>query len=148
MTHHETLGIEGSTGLSLVLPPDHYRVRLAYNPLPLFEALKTEFGENSVSHIFDGRPFELNASCVDMDRTPGDRICYLHSAGRNWRREERIIWGLTQRNEVAPNGYRPAIHEEEYEFYRAHPELVDYVALGSSVLDGGFESADLRQPLC
>ncbi len=116
------------------LPAEHYRVRVTYAPLPSLEALKAEFGQNNVSDIFDGRPFELHSSCADMDKTPGDRIFYMHNVGRKWRGEERIAWGLKQRSAVAPNGYRPAIPEEEYEFQKAHPELVDYVALGSSAM--------------
>ncbi len=124
---------------SLVLPADHYRVMLFRNPLPSFEELKTEFGKGNVSDIFDGRPFELHSSCADMDLTPGDRIFYLHSAGRAWRREERITWGIKQRNAVAPHGYRPATPEEAYEFYKTHTELVGYVALGSSAMIGDSE---------
>lgn len=122
------------------MPSDHYRIRVAHAPLPSLEALKDEFGENNVSSIFDGRPFELHSSCTDMDRTPGDRIFYTHRVGRNWRREELIAWGLEQRSAVAPNGYRPAIPEEMYEFYKAHLELVSYVALGSSTLFGAHAS--------
>ena len=125
-------GPNGST-----LPTDHYRVRLTYAPMPSLASLKAEFGEDRVSIIFDGRAWELHKSCEGMDRTPGERTFCLHDAGRDWEREERIEWGLAQRTATAPNGYRPATHDEEIEFSRAHPELMDYVALGSSPLHGG-----------
>jgi len=114
------------------LPADHYRVYVSYAPMPSLADLKKEFGEKNVSDIFDGRTWELHASCVGMSRTPGDKIFFFHDVGRAWEREERIAWGLAQRTAVAPNGYRPATHDEEYEFQKAHPELLDYVALGSS----------------
>lgn len=129
---HEGLGV-GSA-----LPPDHYRVRVTYAQMPSMDDLKKEWGKDNVSDIFDGRPFTLHASCVGMDRTPGEKVFYVHDAGGDWESEERIAWGLKQRSAVAPNGYRPATHEETYEFAKAHPELVDFVGLGSfAVLGGG-----------
>jgi hypothetical protein len=119
------------------LPSNHYRVHVAYAGMPSLEELKREWGENNVSFIFDGRPFALHASCQGMDRTPGEKIFYLHDPGREWESEERIAWGLRQRNRVAPNGYRPATHEEEYEFAKAHPDLADFVGLGSFALNDG-----------
>ncbi len=116
------------------LPPNHYRVHMTYAPMPSFAELEKEFGENNVSVVFDGRPFSLHASCVGMDRTPGERIVYVHDAERDWWSEEMIAWGLAQRSAIAPNGYRPMTHEEEYEFAKAHPELVDFVGLGSSAM--------------
>lgn len=120
------------------LPPNHYRVHVTYAPLPSINALKKEWGKDNVSVIFDGRPFNFHASCVGMDRTPGVRTFYVHDAGGDWESEEQIAWGLAQRNAVAPNGYRPATHEEFYEFTMAHPELLDFVGLSSFALDGGF----------
>ena len=113
------------------LPPNHYRVPVTYAPMPSIDALKKEWGKDNVSVIFDGRPFNFHASCVGMDRTPGERTFYVHDAGGDWESEEQIAWGLKQRNAAAPNGYRPATHEETYEFAKAHPELVDFVGLGS-----------------
>ncbi len=118
------------------LPADHYRVPVTYAPMPSMETLKKEWGEDNVSVIFDGRPFTLHTSCVGMDRTPGERTFYVHDAGGDWESEERIAWGLKQRNVVAPNGYRPATPEETYEFAKAHPELVDFVGLGSLAVNG------------
>lgn len=113
------------------LPPDHYCVHVTYARLPSIKALRKKWGENNVSFIFDGRPFSLHASCVGMDRTPGKRMFYVHDAGGDWSSEEQIAWGLEQRNAAAPNGYRPATHKETYEFAKAHPELADFVGLGS-----------------
>lgn len=120
------------------LPADHYRVHIAYAPLPSMDELKKKFGKNHVSFIFDGRPWKLHPSCVGMDRTPGKKIFYLHDVGRDWGDDERpIAWGLEQRNQVAPNGYRPATPEETHEFNEAHPdELADYVGLGAFAMHG------------
>ena len=120
------------------LPPHHYRVRMTYAPMPSLADLKVEFGKDNVSDIFDGREWELHSSCVGMDRTPGERIFFVHDVSRDWEREEQIAWGLAQRTAAAPNGYRPATHDEEYEFQKAHPKLLNYVALGSSALDDGY----------
>lgn len=120
------------------LPPDHYRVPVTYAGMPSLEELKREWGKDNVSDIFDGRPFTLHASCQGMeDRTPGEKIFYLHDPGRDWESEERIAWGLKQRNAAAPKGYRPATEQETYEFAKAHPELADFVGLGSFALSGG-----------
>lgn len=113
------------------LPADHYRVHITYAPMPSLADLKKEFGEDNVSDIFDGRPWELHSACADMVKAPGNKTFLVHDVGRDWRGEERIAWGLAQRTEVAPNGYRPATREETYEFAKARPELVDFVGLGS-----------------
>ncbi|MFH1078435.1 MAG: hypothetical protein V1745_04135 [Patescibacteria group bacterium] len=118
------------------LPPDHYRDCITYAPMPTIDELKAEWGKDNVSVIFDGRPFTLHESCQDMDRTPGEKVFYLHDAGGNWESEERIAWGLKQRSAVAPNGYRPANHEETHEFAKAHPELRRFVGLGSFAVRG------------
>ncbi len=118
------------------LPANHYSVRVTYAPMPSFADLKKEFGENNVSVIFDGREWKLDSSCVGMDRTPGVKIFLVHDFGRAWESEEAIAWGLAERTAVAPNGYRPATHEEKYEFQKAHPELFNYVALGSFTFRG------------
>ena len=117
------------------LPKDHYRVRVTYDPIPSMSKLKKEWGEKYVSFIYDGRPFTLHASCQDMDRTPGEKVFYIHDAGGNWESEERIAWGAKQRNVAAPNGYRPATEQETYEFAIAHPELSDFAGPGSCVMN-------------
>lgn len=117
---------------------NHYRVHISYAPIPGMEELKKEWGDDNVEPIFDGRPFTLYAHCIGMDRSPGERILYLHDAGyEEWREEDLIIWGLRQRSMIAPNGYRPATEQEVYEFAKAHPELSDFVGLGSSTTFGG-----------
>lgn len=119
-----------------VLPPNHYRVYITYAPLPSLDELKKKWGEHFVSDIFDGRPFTLHASCVGMDSTPGEKIFYLHDVGDDWESEEQIAWGEKQCSAIAPNGYRPATEQETYEFAKAHPEIVDFVGLGSFAMDG------------
>ena len=118
------------------LPSDHYRVSVTYAYIPSIDELKKKWGKDNVSVIFDGRPFTLHASCAGMSRVPGEKVFYLHDARRDWESEELIAWGLEQRNEVAPNGYRPATEEETYEFAEAHPELVGYVGLGAFAMRG------------
>lgn len=119
------------------LPADHYRVRVTYAPMPSMDELKKEWGEDNVSTIVDdGRPFMLHASCVNMDRTPGEKVFYVHDAGRCWESKEQIARGAKRRNAAAPNGYRPATYEETYEFAKAHPWLADFVGLGSFVVVG------------
>lgn len=119
-----------------MLPANHYRVHVTYAPLPSFVELKREFGEDNVSVIFDGRPWELHSSCAGMKKTPGDKTFLVKDFGREWKSEEAIAWGRDQRTQVAPDGYRPATHDEEYEFHEAHPELLDLIALGSFAMDG------------
>ena len=114
------------------LPPDHYRVFMPYTDFPHLADLRKEF-DLIDDFVFDGRPWELHPSCVGLSRTPGDRIFFLHNPGESWDPEEQIVWGLAHRTAVAQNGYRPVTHDEEYEFQKAHPELLCYVALGSFV---------------
>lgn len=131
---HPYRGGKSSNGDAL--PENHYRVHVTYAPMPSLADLKKEFGEGNVADIFDGRPFTLHASCEGMDRTPGKRVFYLHDAGCELESEEQIAWGLAQRTEVAPSGYRPATHEEVYEFAKTHPELIGFIALGSFMMEG------------
>ena len=118
------------------LPKDHYRVSLKYAGMPSMDALKKEWGKDNVSVIFDGRPFTLHASCVGMDRTPGEKVFCLHDTGSDWESEAEIAKALERRDQFAPNGRRPATEEETYEFAMAHPELVDFVGLGSFAVGG------------
>ncbi len=121
------------TGSAAVLPKDHYRDRVTYT-IPDYDTLVKKWGNGNISYYFNGSPFTLHASCKESDFTPGYKVFYLHDAGNNWSRDERIEWGLRQRNRTAPNGYRPATHAEGYAFAEAHPELRDkYVFLGDCV---------------
>ncbi|MFA6447184.1 MAG: hypothetical protein WCW31_02900 [Patescibacteria group bacterium] len=131
--------VEGET-----LPANHYRVYVSYAPMPSLVDLEKEFGEKNVSVIFDGREWKLEFSCVGMDRTPGEKVFLVHDFGRAWECEEAITWGLEQRTAVAPKGYRPATHEEGYEFQKAHPELFNFVAPGSFAVAGD----DVRYVAC
>jgi hypothetical protein len=133
------------------LPPNHYRVHVTYAPLPSIKELGEGWDYRFASCFGDEdySPPRIHASCVGMDRTPGERMFYVHDAGGNWESEERIAWGLVQRNAAAPNGYRPATHEETYEFAKAHPELVDFVGLGSFQIVGlGGNCNPVRHAFC
>jgi hypothetical protein len=114
----------------VALPPDHYIVHVTYAPMPPFAKLKKEF-RGDVDETFRSRKWKLHSSCVGVTRTRGDKIFYVHYVGRDWEMEERIAWGLMRRTAIAPNGYRPATRQEWYEFHKAHPELENFVALGS-----------------
>lgn len=130
--------IERPRGL-ITLPPDHYRMHVTYAMLPSMDELKKEWGEESVSDIFDGRPFIPHSSYRDMDCAPGERTFYVHDAGSYRESEEEILWGAKQRSLAAPSGYRPATHQETYEFAVAHPNIVvDFVGLGSCAIDSGW----------
>ncbi len=121
------------------LPENHYCDYVSYSPMPCHAELENEkeFGRGNVSVIFDRHFFTPHSSCARINRTPGWKIYYIHDVGRDWESEEQIAWGLKQRSAIAPNGYRPATHDEEYEFTKAHPELLDYVAPGDSARNHG-----------
>lgn len=100
--------------------------------MPSFEELKKEFGENNVSTIFDGRPWEKHDSCVGMDETSGDRDFLVEYFGREISSEDAIA-------EMVSQGYRPATPVEAIAFAKAHPELQRQfwiVALGSFAMNG------------
>ncbi len=113
---------------------NEYLVPVNYAPLPSRPELERDFsGENSVSVIFDGRPFQKHASCVGMDETPGDRIFLVEHFGREIESEDAIT-------EMDKQGYRPATHLEAIAFAKAHPEFQRQfwiVALGSFAMDDG-----------
>lgn len=116
------------------LPPDHYRLFVTYADIPSWDDLEAYWGKNKVSKVFDSRiPIFSHASCVGKTRTPGEKIYYLRNVGRAWRPEEEIAWGLEQRTAAAPNGYRPVIRVEAYEFFRAQPDFGDYTCLGEYI---------------
>ncbi len=118
------------------LPTNHYRMHVTYEPMPSLERLRATWGSH-VSDVFDGRPFTLHASCAGMSTHPGTRTFYLRRPYRSWTDDELIVWAASQRTKVAPNGYRPAIHTELYEFAVAYPWLVDFACPGSSVIEYG-----------
>lgn len=108
-----------------------YRVFFSNAPLPSNAALEEEFGKGYVSDIFDGRPFQNHASCVNMDVTPGEKIFLVKHFGQETQSEANIA--------EMDALYRPATHLEAYEFQKAHPELQRQfwiVALGSFAVDG------------
>ena len=126
---------KASMAVSLgILPVNHFRHEvMSYTP-PSYFALEQEFGGSNVSVFYDGRRWTLDASCKDMDRNPGVRTFYVHDFKSSWQSQDAIVWGLTQRTEIAPNGYRPATPEEKLAFVRLHPEYRYLVALGASAM--------------
>lgn len=117
---------------SAQLRDGEYRVPVDYAPLPGQKELEREFfGDGSVSVIFDGRPFQKHASCVNMDETSGDRIMFVKHFDRKIESEQAIA-------EMDVQGYRPATEKEARAFAKAYPELlreVWIVALGSLAAD-------------
>ena len=116
-------------------PDAHYRLHVFYAPLPSLAQLKEEFGENNVSNLFDGRPWEKHASCEKMDETPGERDFLVKYWSRETESEATIL-------EMDALGYRPATHQEAYEFQKAHPDpqrQFPIVALGSFALHGDLQ---------
>lgn len=104
-----------------------YRAFVSYAPLPSKAQLEAEFGKGNVSDIFDGRPFEKLASCLNMDETPEVKDFLVKCFGRETQSEDNIA-------EMDALGYRPATHIEAYEFQKVYPELQHQfwiVALGS-----------------
>ncbi len=114
------------------LPQDHYRVYVpSYDSLPPQHLLEERWGMGNVSSaLFQGHQWH-HSSCEDMDRMPGEKVCYLHDPGCEWGSKEMIRWGLEQRSQVAPKGYRPATREEAVAVATARLYLADFVALGS-----------------
>ena len=113
----------------LVLADGEYLVHVDYT-IPSYADLEKEFGVGNVSRIFDGRPFQKHASCVNMDETPGDKVFFLKDFGRETESEANIA-------EMDMLGYRPATRLEMFAFQKANPELQRQfwiVALGSSAM--------------
>ncbi|HEU0050934.1 MAG TPA: hypothetical protein VFQ60_02660 [Patescibacteria group bacterium] len=136
----DDLGFPYRKPMDGTLPDTHYRVHVSYAPLPSIRELEKDWGKGNVAVVFK-YPFTLHSSCADMDRSPGEKVFYVHDAGGNWENEEQIAWGLKQRSVFAPNGYRPATEQETCEFAKAHPELADFAGLGSFLMcDDGFDA--------
>lgn len=115
------------------LPKNHYWMHVTYTPMPSLKEIRKAW-HGYVSDSFDGRPFTLHPSCVGMDCTPGMRMFYLYRPHHSWRKEEQIARAASLRTKVAPNGYRPAIHTETYEFANVYPSFANFVGPGSSVM--------------
>ncbi len=121
------------------LPPHHYRIRITYAPLPSMAKLEKKFGKGNVSRIFDGRKFKPHRSCIKADLTPGVKVLWAAEVPADVLddSEKIIVWADKQRNEFAPKGYRPATHQEIYEFQKKR--WIDWlVALGSFAMVSDF----------
>lgn len=121
-----------------MLPANHYRLFVTYSPMPSVVDLKSVYGEENVLNIFD-KPFHRGPFCLNTVFTRGEKIFYLHDAGDDWEYLEQMAWGKKQSNAVAPYGYRPATHKETFEFFLAHPELVNYVGFGTFTMNANLE---------
>lgn len=124
------------------LLPDHYRLHVVYNHTPSIDELKEEFGEDGLTEtmlevLLAIQSFTLHASCMGMKREAGEVTFFAHEVGQDWVPEEQIAWGAEQRNAFAPNGYRPATHEEILAFVKARPDVTDCVGLGSFTIRAG-----------
>ncbi len=82
---------------------ESFTVQADYS-MPRLSQLRMEFAAG-VSGLFDGRPWERNASCVSIDETPGERHMFVKVFGQGMTTEAVIAWALE-------NGYRPAIERE------------------------------------
>jgi len=117
-------------------PPNRYRVHVSYAKLPVMEELEKRFsGKDSVSSLFDGRPWERHSSCAKIDETPGEREFFVASVPKQFF-SQRID---TIRDALAAHfgglGYRFAIETEAVTFAAAQPGLPHQnwiYALGSS----------------
>lgn len=130
--------------LRKVFPPNHYLVTFNYAPLPSLNDLKEEF-LGGVSDSYDGRGWRKHALAVVAGEKPGRKIVWISEPPAKLLNDsEKIIaWGYRQRTEVAPNGYRPLMGQNELlDLHRAHPELYKQywmAALGSFTFGGGLE---------
>ncbi len=118
------------------LGKDEFCVRMTAEPFPTERGLKKEFGTENVSPIFDGRSFKRHPSCRGVRRTPGDRIFLVAAPPESvlGSSEKIIAWARRRKNKSAPKGFRPATHEELYEFQRKH--FINWlIALGSFAMD-------------
>ena len=139
MDQREDKGLSSSAS-QLALYEDEYLVTITGDPVPSFAELQKEFGEDQVSLIFDGRPFQNHDSCVHLEETPCVNFFWVAKPPLNIasNSEKIIAWGNKQRR-VALNGYHVATKEEAYAFQKAHPEPQCHswiVALGSSAMVG------------
>lgn len=123
-----------------------HQVHITYKPIPKLATLKNQYGKTRVSRLFDGRAFTPHASCAKISSRAMDRLCLIlpqPSLGECWDAEILIKQGLEPnlRNNLAPNGYRPATERELFHYVKIHP-VQQLVALGSTaVLDGSRYSA-------
>jgi hypothetical protein len=123
--------LKGQSVICLV--ENEYFVPVSYAPFPSFSELEQEFGNGNVSIIFDGRPFNKHASCVNIAETPGYEIFLVKHFNREIKSEDAIV-------EMDKFGYRPATHIEAYEFQKKNPDLQSQfllIALGSFAMDCG-----------
>ena len=127
-----------------VLPPDHVIVSFAYAPTPSMPDLKKVY-KGGVSGIFDGRKWQKHAvSIMAGSKMPGEHIVWLAAPPREMLDdgEAIIAWGDGQRTEIAPNGYRPIMGENELlDLHTAHPILCKrfwMAALGSFALGDNY----------
>ena len=121
------------------LPPFCYRAFVDDAPLPSRVELSKEFyDEDSVSEIFDGRPFIHHPSCIDADMTPGVKMFWIADPPQIMLddHEKIITWACRQNLGIQAKRIRPATPREARAFAKAFPTLqqqIPIVVLGAWV---------------
>lgn len=132
-----------------------HTVPITYKAMPSFSQLKQVFGKDKVSLLFDGRPFERHYTCTHASTRSGDRdfIVMAQPTGRaSWTGDEIIKRARAIRDDHAPNGYRPAMAIEVYQYfmserrrYQGIYQIERLVGLGSfATIEGGRYAAAIH----
>ncbi|MFO0764455.1 MAG: hypothetical protein U0487_00190 [Patescibacteria group bacterium] len=132
-----------------------HTVPITYMAMPSFSQLKQVFGKSRVSVIFDGRLFEHHFTCTHASLRSGDRdfIVMAQPTGRSsWTGDEIIKQARAIRDDHAPNGYRPAMAIEVYQYFKSERRryqgirsIARLVGLGSyATMDGGRYAAAIH----
>ena len=125
----------------------HYRITPPQGGMPNMGQLLRTFGRSRCSNLYDGRDWQFDESCPDLDRGPNERVVYLHKPARSWNLIEMAEWGRTQRIADADpqsyrfgnRGYRLADPIDLYAFYVASCPTggsKNIIGGGSFVVDG------------
>ena len=131
---------------AICLPPPHYLVNVNLSEFLL--AIKAQMEASGefgwVSDIFDGRlwydAYSLDGKDIPNVPSGGETVYLMKDFGKDMSSESAIKWGLNEKDEFAPDGYRPATLAEGRAFAKANPKLQlehPIVILGSFALDGG-----------
>ena len=131
-------------GCQAALPPYHYLVDVTNEPVPHWDTLKATGEFDRVSVVFDGRQwirsYPVGGKDVPVGDMGGRTVFLLKYFGESMFSEGVIDWGLGQRTDFAPDGYRPATEIEARAFALVNPGLQldnPIIALGAFCLDDG-----------